>query len=182
MLSVTRLKTALAAGAMLCAVAFASPASAQPAPGAAPAPAVSPQVQAAMKQAHAMAEMLNVPTQVKNLTQAMRNQMIQAVIQASGKSVDDAIKIVDEVLMPDLNAAVPDLTEAMLQPWANNFTAEDLKGLQEFYATPLGQRLLKTVPVVSQQIAQASQAWGQRVFRESVQKHNQELHDRGLKF
>jgi hypothetical protein len=163
-------------------MAFAAPAFAQPAPGAAAAPSVSPEVAASLKQAHAMAEMLNVPQQIKGLMQAMRNQMVQATIQASGKSVEEAAKIVDEVLMPDFNASVPDLTEAMLQPWANNFTAADLKGLQEFYSTPLGQKLLKTVPLVGQQVAQATQIWGQRTFHEAVQKHTQELHDRGLKF
>ena len=160
----------------------AAPSFAQPAPGAAPAPAVTPEVQAAMVQARAMAEMLNVPQQVKTLLNAMRSQMVQATIQASGKSVEDAAKIVDEIMMPDFNAATPELTEAMLQPWANNFTAADLKGLQEFYATPLGTKLLKTVPLVSQQVGQVVQAWSQRVFRADVQKHQQELRDRGLKF
>ena len=70
----------------------------------------------------------------------------------------------------------------MLQPWANNFSAADLKGLQEFYSTPLGQKLLKTVPLVSQQVGQVVQGWSQRVFRTAVQKHQQELRERGLKF
>ncbi len=161
---------------------LASPVMAQPAPGAPPAPAVTPEFAAALKQAHAMAEMLNVPQQVKALLNVMRNQLVQSTIQASGKSVEDAVKIVDELLMPDFNAAVPDLTEAMLQPWANNFTAGELKTLQDFYSTPVGAKLLKTIPAVSQQVAQATQLWGQTTFRKAVQKHGQELHDRGLKF
>jgi len=160
----------------------ATPVFAQPAPGAAPAPAVSPEVQAALVQARAMADMLNIPQQVKTLIQGMRSQLVQATIQASGKSVEDAAKIVDDVLMPDFNAAAPELTEAMLQPWANNFSVTELKGLQEFYSTPLGQKLLKTVPVVSQQVTQVVQGWSQRVFRAAVQKHQSELRDRGLKF
>ena len=157
-------------------------ASAQPAPGAAPAPSVSPEMAAALKQAHAMSEMLNIQQQVKALLNNMRNQMVQSTIQASGKSVEDAAKIVDDVLMPDFNASVPDLTEAMLQPWATNFTAGDLKALQEFYSTPVGAKLLKTAPLVAQQVQRATQAWAQNTFRAAVQKHGQELRDRGLKF
>jgi len=163
-------------------LALSTPAFAQPSPGAASAPAVTPDMAAALKQAHAMADVLNIPAQVKNLMTAMRNQMVQATIQASGKSVEDAAKIVDDVLMPDFNATVPDLTEAMLAPWANNFSAADLKGLADFYATPLGAKLLKNVPIVSQQVAQASQVWGQGTFQAAVKKHAQELRDRGLKF
>ncbi len=158
------------------------PAAAQPAPGAPPAPSMSPEVTAALKQAHAMADMLSINAQVKALLNAMRNQMVQATIQASGKSVEDAAKIVDELLMPDFNASIPDLTEAMLQPWANNFTASDLKTLQEFYSTPVGAKLLKTAPLVGQQVQQATQAWSQNTFRQAVQKHGQQLRDRGLKF
>ena len=168
----------LIAGSLSAAI----PAFAQPAPGTAPAPAVTPEVQAALTQARAMAEMLNVPQQVKTLIQGMRSQLVQATIQASGKSVEDAAKVVDEIMMPDFTAATPELTEAMLQPWANNFSAADLKGLQEFYSTPLGQKLLKTVPLVSQQVGQVVQGWSQRVFRTAVQKHQQELRERGLKF
>lgn len=129
-----------------------------------------------------MAEMLNIPIQIRGLVQAMRNQLIQATIQASGKSVDDAAKVVDEILMPDFNAALPDLSAALIQPWAANFSAADLKGLHEFYSTPLGQRLLKTIPVVNQQSLQAGQVWGQKTFQDAVKKHAEDLHTRGLKF
>jgi hypothetical protein len=158
------------------------PVAAQPAPGAKPAASVSPEVAAGLKQARAMSEMLKVNEQVKSILNAMRNQMVQATIQASGKSVEDAAKIVDELLMPDFNAAIPDLTESMLQPWANNFTAADMKTLQEFYSTPVGAKLLKNAPIVGQEVQQATQAWTQNTFRQAVQKHAQELRDRGLKF
>jgi hypothetical protein len=188
-------KSLLAAVSLLAASAF-SPAMAQapaappPAPSlptsslpAAPAAAPLPQPsEASLKEARAMAEMLNIPTQTRGLLQAMRNQLIQATIQASAKSVDDAAKVVDEVLMPDFNAALPDLTAALLFPWAANFSAADLKGLHDFYSTPLGQRLLKTIPVVNQQSLQAGQLWGQKTFQEAVKKHAEELHTRGLKF
>jgi hypothetical protein len=138
--------------------------------------------EASLKEARSMAEMLNIPVQTRGLLQAMRNQLIQATIQASGESVDAAAKVVDEVLMPDFNAALPDLTASLILPWAANFSAADLKGLHDFYSTPLGQRLLKTIPAVNQQSLQAGQLWGQKTFQEAVKKHAEELHTRGLKF
>ena len=161
--------------------------SAQPAPpsaiGAVPTPPVGPQAtDASRREAQSMADLLSIPLQTRNIVQAMRNQLIQATIQASGKPVDEAAKIVDEVLMPDFNAAVPQLSEALLEPWAVNFTAADLKTLHDFFNTPVGQKWLRSVPTVNQQAAQASQAWFQRNFQEAVRKHSDDLHARGLKF
>jgi hypothetical protein len=167
---------------VLAGLTLATPGHAQPAPGAPAAPAVSPEIAAAMKQARAMTDTLNVPLQTRNLLTSMRNQLVQATVQASGKSIDDAIKIVDEVLMPDFNTALPELSDIMLQPWANNFSAAELKQLQDFYNTPLGQHVLKVVPTVGQQVAQGSQAWGQRIFQQAIKTHADELHARGLKF
>jgi hypothetical protein len=186
-LAIASLMAATAAGPAM-AQAPAAPAPAAPAAGASaagtPAPAAPlPQpTEASLKEARAMAEMLSIPAQTRGLLQAMRNQLIQATIQASGKSVDEAAKIVDEVLMPDFNAALPELSANLIQPWAANFSAADLKGLHDFYSTPLGQRLLKTIPAVNQQSLQAGQLWGQKVFQETVKKHADELRTRGLKF
>lgn len=188
MMRTCQILAAFAASALLSA----TPAAAQPKPStpsastgstlAPPALTTPVATDASRKEAHAMADLLNIPQQTRNIVQAMRNQMIQATVQASNKPLDQAAKIVDEVLMPDFNAAVPQLTEALLEPWAVNFSAADLKGLHEFYATPLGQRLLKTVPIVSQESLAAGQGWGQRTFQETVKKHIDDLHARGLKF
>jgi hypothetical protein len=162
-------------------LALAQMAMAQPAPGAAPAPAISPEVQAALNQARSMADSLNIPQQSRQILNNMRLQMLQLVVQNTGKSVDDSLKIVDEVIMPDFNAAAPELTEAMLQPWATNFTAAELKALAEFYATPLGKKLQSTVPAVAAQMSKIQQSWSQNLTRVTLQKHQPELHERGLK-
>lgn len=177
-------------GLLLAAMSFAAPSVALaaaeaptvPAPGGVVADNSPHATDASLKEAHAMSDMLNITAQTHNILQAMRNQMIQATMQASGKPVDEAAKIVDEVLLPDFNAALPELSDALLLPWAVNFSAADLKTLHDFYATPTGERLLKTMPVINQQTVRASQAWGQRTFQAATKAHADELHARGLKF
>ena len=63
-----------------------------------------------------------------------------------------------------------------------NFTFTDLRALRNFYASPLGQKLLRTQPLVQQQGLQAGLAWGQKIFQDSVDRHADELRARGLKF
>ena len=53
---------------------------------------MTPELQASLAQARSMADMLNIPQQVKQLVQGMRSQLVQATIQASGKSVETLVR------------------------------------------------------------------------------------------
>lgn len=155
------------------------------APGAAPAaPPAAPALPSdeAMKEARALAETLGVPAQVRNTITQVRNQVVQATMQSSGKPVEEAVKIVDEVLMPEFNARSTELQTALVLPWAQNFSIAELKELRAFYNTPIGKKALTVLPGINQVAIQAGQQWSQRTFRESVQKHADELRSRGLKF
>lgn len=168
------------------------------APAATP-PALPPPVPPASPEAHreatALTEMIGVTKQSQQLIAIMRNQMIQLVMRAGAKppandptkpaemlKPEDATKIVDEVLMQEFVAQQEDLTTQIIDVWANNFTIDDLKGLRAFYNTPLGQKLITTLPAVTQQGMTAGQGWGQRVYQAAIQKHKDALIARGLRF
>jgi hypothetical protein len=170
---------------------------AQTAPAAPPAPpppmpAASPE---AHKEAAALTEMIGVTRQTQQMIAIMRNQMIQLVMRAGAKppaddpskpaelmKPEEAAKIVDELLMPEFIAQQNDLTNQIIDVWANNFTIDDLKGLRAFYNTPLGQKLIQTLPAITQQGMSAGQAWGQRVYQAAIQKHKDALIAKGLRF
>ncbi len=162
-----------------------APAPAPAAPGTPPPTAMAAPPKAteeARKEAQALTEMIGVSRQTQQLVAIMRGQMIQLVMRSGSKPQDEATKIVDEVLMPDFTAQEADLTASIIDVWATNFTLDDLKALRAFYATPLGQKLIATLPAVTQQGMQAGQAWGQRIYQSSIQKHKEELISKGLKF
>jgi hypothetical protein len=126
--------------------------------------------------------MIGVDRQAQQLVAIMRGQMVQTVMRSGNKSAEDAAKIVDEVMMPDFIAQMPELNTLIVDAWAANFSIDDLKGLRAFYATPLGQKLITTLPAVTQQGMAASQGWGQRIYQASIQKHKAQLEGLGLKF
>lgn len=192
-MQLTRFALPLLAAGML-ALPFAAGAQTPPAaaPIAPPVPAASPE---AHKEAAALTAMIGVDKQSQQLIGIMRNQMIQLVMRAGAKppandptkppelmKPEDAAKIVDELLMPDFVTQQADLNNQIVDVWGNNFTVEDLKGLRAFYATPLGQKLIATLPAVTQQGMSAGQAWGQRVYQASIAKHKDALIARGLRF
>jgi hypothetical protein len=154
------------------------------APPAASPPATSPSAPSAeARQAAAvLTEMIGVNRQSQQLMAVMRAQMVQMVIRTSGKTAEESTKIVDEVLMPDFTSQENELTDAIVDVWATNFSVDDLKALHDFYVTPLGQRLIATLPAITQQGMAAGQAWGRRIYQTAIQKHKDELIARGLKF
>jgi hypothetical protein len=176
-----RITTALAVFISLAVPAHAQtpPAPAAPAPAAQPAMTATPE---SRKEATELTEMIGVTRQSQQLVAVMRAQMVQMVIRTSGKSPEESTKIVDEVLMPEFTIQEGDLTRAIIEVWAANFTVDDLKALRTFYATPLGQRLIATLPAITQQGMAAGQAWGQKIYQAAIQKHKEELVARGLKF
>lgn len=50
----------------------------------------------------------------------------------------------------DQVASDPDLKKAMTELYEKEFTLEELKGLVAFYNTPLGQKTLQKLPVITQ--------------------------------
>lgn len=134
------------------------------------------------KEVRAMADSLGIPQQIEAIWRQVRVEMVRATVQASGHPEEEAARIVDDVMAPNFQARLPELVNELVDIYAQNFTITDLRALRAFYATPLGQKLLRVQPQAQAQGMQAGLAWGQRVFQESVDRHADELRARGLKF
>ena len=180
---------AIAACALFGAAAHAQtpPAAAPAAPAQAPAAAAQPSLPplTATPESRALAaqltDMIGVNRTSQQLIAVMRAQIVQMVIRNTGKTPEESAKIVDEVMMPDFTSQEKELTNAIVEVWASNFTVEDLKGLIDFYSTPLGKRLIASLPAINQQGMQAGQTWGRQIYQASLQKHKDELTARGVK-
>ena len=57
------------------------------------------------------------------------------------------------------------LTELLVPINAAHFTRPELEQLVRFYRTPLGQRLIKALPLIMQESVQAGQTWGAALGR-----------------
>ena len=129
-----------------------------------------------------MAEIFDIVPQAEALIARMRQEIIQATLRTSELSAEAAAAVVDEILMPNFIARSAELVEELLEPYALNLTITDLKALRAFYASPLGQKFLRAQKLSRSQGDTAGLAWGQRVFQEAVDRHVDELRERGLKF
>lgn len=65
------------------------------------------------------------------------------------------------------------LVNLVVPIYAKYYTQEDLDGLIAFYQTPLGQKVISTLPQISQESVQAGQAWGQQLAEQVIQDMQQ---------
>ncbi len=70
-----------------------------------------------------------------------------------------------------------ELLNMVVPIYAKYLTHEDVKGLIEFYQTPLGQTLLKAQPGIQRESMQAGMAWGQKIGQQVLQELQAEQND-----
>jgi len=93
-------------------------------------------------------------TEVSNMGQNIQNYITQQVQEVAGRAVGagKVQKFMDTFSTQfNANASPSSVTDAMVTIYAKNFSMEDIQGLIQFYETPLGKRVVKTLPEVSQQ-------------------------------
>ena len=133
------------------------------------------------REAAALITQINLVEQQREMIGALRGQFVRLLSQSSGKTEAEVMAVVDEVLLPDLRARMPELTNAITEVYANLFSAEDLRGLQAFYGSPIGQTLLRHQAQLGRLTFELGSLWGQKVSREAIARHGEALRKRGFK-
>jgi uncharacterized protein len=115
---------------------------------------------------------------------AMLPRMMQVIKPAalSGRpEMEREFDVMSAVIIKAASARVDEITDQMVQVYARHFNADELRQLTTFYRTPVGQKVLQTLPAVSQESMTIGQNWGRTVGAEMQSKVNEELRKRGIK-
>jgi len=175
---------ALAAPAAFAQTAPAKPPATAPAKPAAAAPAKPVAAKApseeARKEARALGDRLSFGVQTQNILVNVRNQIAVAFARGNQKPLEEMIKVVDEVIMPDLNGQSLEITNAIVDAWATTYTVEELKQLRAFYSSPIGDKLIRSQAVLNQEVTAFAQPWAQKIFQQALEAHADELKARGV--
>jgi hypothetical protein len=122
-------------------------AAAAPAPAAAPAEKVDPAKDAAIRHLMEITDTSKMGDRISNMiTMRVRSVMSQALPQ-------DQLEKFMETFSDKFTAGAPPsaVTEAIIPVYARHFSLEDVRNLIQFYESPLGQRVVKNLPIVSQE-------------------------------
>jgi hypothetical protein len=136
---------------------------------------VSPQVSSAIdpQKETRIRELMDI-TGAKNLGQ----QLIDAGMEQFRSSVQDsqpdnprAKQFADAFVARFQKHFDPNsLTERVIPIYDKYLTADDLKGLLDYYHSPLGQRMLKALPEVTRESQAAGFALGQKAAQETMEE------------
>ena len=107
-------------------------------------------------------------------------QVVHQILDVT-RAADQVITVI-EAAIPTQRAALPaipavfwdrlleqvrqrrgELIDTMVPVWTSTFSLEELKGLLQFYQTPLGKRLLDAQPVLVREAMAAGQRWGSQI-------------------
>ena len=110
--------------------------------GAQTLPGTTPETRAAAKE---LVQALHAERLYLSILGTLRGEWVIQV-QRTGKSEADASTIVDEVLMPDLRSRIGEFVDSIGAIWASQLSVDEMHAVRDFYATPVGQKLLAVQP------------------------------------
>lgn len=172
----------LVLAAILLAGADAPPPAAPSPPPAAPATADSPSVtDEKLAAAHELLTAMNTQANSLEMFKALRGVLVQNIQARSGKPEPEVAGVVDDILMPEISSRLGEFVDALAQVQASVYSVDEMHQLTAFYETPLGKRVVEVTPKLGALSFAAGQEWGRRVALDALQKHADELRERGLK-
>ena len=68
------------------------------------------------------------------------------------------------------NTSINDLIELLTTTYQKHLTLEEIKGLIEFYETPVGKKYAQKSPLIMQESMQIGQQWGMKIGEEFAKK------------
>ena len=141
-------------------------------------------VAAAADEAHDLAvdimRKTKADTLMSTMTVLIRSSVVQTVMTKSGKTREEAEQIVDEIVMPSVRAAIPGLEASMADLYVQDFSVEDLRGLDKFYDTTLGRHLVDKMPLVLAQTQPIVRSFAQQLMSDILRKQSDRLRQKGV--
>ena len=92
-----------------------------------------------------------------------------------------ALDVLPEVVNGVITENLPAFKELMIQIYDAHFTLQELEGLNDFYATELGRKVIQVLPLVLQEGMAAGQQWGQALGPEVARRIKARFVKEGIK-
>lgn len=94
----------------------------------------------------------------------MAGEMMQQMKQMEAQFPEGFLELFLEKADPK------DLIELIIPIYHKHFNHDEIKGLIEFYKTPLGKKLTESLSQITQDSMIAGQQWGQKIAMETMQE------------
>jgi hypothetical protein len=144
---------------------------------AAPAVPQSPSAEA-MAAARELVVASRAGDQIKTLLPFIFQQIKPMIVQNRPEVERDYDKIMP-LMVEEMSARIAEFAEAMTLIYARHFTVAELRQIQAFYNTPVGQKLLDRMPAIAQESMTLGQKIGEAIGKDVQGRIIEELRKRG---
>jgi uncharacterized protein len=138
---------------------------------------ISPEKRAAIEQLLKATGALQIGQQ---LSSAMIMQLTNALRATHANVPQKALDILPEVVQSVIADNLGAFQETIIHIYDENLTLEDVKGLNQFYSTALGRKVIKVLPGVMQESIVAGQKWGQALGPEIAHRIQARFQQEGI--
>jgi len=112
----------------------------------------------------------------KQLADALSTQMAQH----NNQLTKEEFSIVKTVMLDAFEEHQDSLVQKVVAVYSRYFTAEEIKGMIQFYETDLGKKTIKVMPALMQESIFAGQEWGQEIMPSVMDKVKAELDKKNI--
>jgi len=127
----------------------------------------------ARQEAVALMDLIGIEEMRERVIERMLDGMMQSLRE---QNVDrQVMSRVRSYVEEEAAAEAGDYRDRMVELYLQYFTTEELRGLREWYATPLGQKMVRLRPTLTQRSIELGMEWGQEVFERALNRVRAEM-------
>lgn len=117
----------------------------------------------------------------KQMASAITVSMVQSLKHSRPDIPEKALDVLPAEIIATFDENIGSLKDEMIPLYHRHFSAAEIKGLINFYSTDLGQKAIKTMPVLMQEGMLVGQRWGQSLAPKIKQRVAAKLKQQGVK-
>ncbi len=121
---------------------------------------------------------------IANVMANMASQQIISAVQSARPDIPPNIfEVIRDETRKVIDGAVSEeggLIDLMVPIYHRNFSHDEIKGLLSFYSTPLGTKILSTMPTMMQEGMAAGQKWAQQLTPILGERIKERLKEKGI--
>ncbi len=110
----------------------------------------------------------------------MRGAIVSDMARSSHKPTAELGRLYDEIVLPTVLEALPRIRTACATIYLETYDLADLRGLDAFYRSRVGEHLISHAPQVVEQVASAVGSLVRTQVEQAVRAHAAELRQRGV--
>ena len=148
--------------------------------GAAPVPAWA-QSKSAVDMAARLIEKTGVLQQAEAMLPLIMGPFVEALKAAHPGQAQDIDDLVQNLILPDMRAALPEFVKSFSVIYAQHFTEQELKAIIQFYDSPVGKKMIAKQPEMMQQGQALGAAWGREIAMRAIDKHRAKFAEKGIR-